>query len=71
MTWAALAREVVRLVQDTQGQTVAANAALQQQQTQRALAAAAILSAMRPAPSMPTHIYVSPCTIYNQIARQC
>jgi hypothetical protein len=39
-----------------------------------AMTAAAILSAMplRPIePAMPTHIWVSPCTIYNQIARQC
>jgi hypothetical protein len=76
MTWAALAKEFVKLGQDGNRQLAAYDEIMRQRAAQEAearrqngLAAAAILGATMPRP--PQTIYVAPCTINAQIARVC
>jgi hypothetical protein len=84
MTWGDFIRNGSALWQDGQQRITAADEVRRQQLTQaaaqdaaarrdNAVAAAAILGAMRPVyqPQQPQTIYVAPCTLNAQIARAC
>jgi hypothetical protein len=69
MTWGQFAQATQTLNVAWRAQLGEADAENRREANNRALAAAAILSATMPRP--PQTIYVRPCTVYSQIARVC